>query len=115
MRKNVVRGFKMFDAANISATVTSAEVNVINLDKASIYVDWTGTSPAGVLSVEAKNSENGTWFELDFGTPIPVSGSPGEHVLIFNELPHNTIRLVYTRTSGTGAMNAVLVAKQVGG
>lgn len=115
MRKNVVRGFKMFDAVSLAATATSAEVNVINLDKASIYIDWAGTAPVGTLVVEAKNAENGTWFELDFGTPIAISGASGDHILIFNELPHNTIRLTYNRTSGTGSITAVLVAKQVGG
>lgn len=115
MRKNVVRGYKMFDATSISSTVTSSEVNVINLDKASIYINWAGTAPAGVLTVEARNDEKDTWFTLDFGSPIPISGASGDHVLVFNELPHNTIRLVYTRTSGSGNITATLVAKQVGG
>lgn len=114
MRKNVVRGFKMLDAASLAASVTSAEVNVINLDKASIYVDWSG-SANGTLAVEAKNAQNGEWFELDFGSPIPISGNSGSHVLIFTELPHETIRLVYTRSSGSGSIDAVLAAKQVGG
>jgi hypothetical protein len=115
MRKNVVRGFKMMDAADISSNVTSAEVNVLNLDKASIYIDWAGSAPAGTITVEAKNAENGTWFELDFGSPIAVAGASGDHILVFNELPHHTIRLTYNSTSGSGNMNAVLVAKQVGG
>lgn len=115
MRKNVVRGYKMFDSADISGSTTSNEVNVLNLDKASIYVDWTGTAPSGTLTVQAKNAETGTWFDLDFGSPIAISGASGDHILIFNELPHNTIRLQYAATSGSGAINAVLVAKQVGG
>lgn len=115
MRKNVVRGYKMMDAADISASVNSSEVNVINLDKASVLVSWSGTSPVGVLKVEAKNADNGAWFELDMGGPISVSGNSGNHILLFNELPHNAIRLVYTSTSGTGNLDAVLVAKQVGG
>lgn len=115
MRKNVVRGYKMVDAGSMAATITSSEVNVINLDKASIYVDWSGTAPVGVLVVQARNADNGDWFDLDFGTPIAISGSTGSHVLLFNELPHNSIRLVYTATSGTGSLDAVLAAKQVGG
>lgn len=115
MRKNVVRGYKMMDAVSIASNVTSNEVNVLNLDKASIYVDWAGTAPSGTLVVQAKNAETGTWFDLDFGTPIAISGASGDHILIFNELPHNTIRLQYNASSGTGTMTAVLVAKQVGG
>lgn len=268
MRKNVVRGYKMFDAASLTPSTTSNEVNVINLDKASIYVDWTGSSGTssvfdnltgyglgpniqvpdfgyaikitpsttysltmariatqvnagsgsyvirvfaddaggsvpgtilatsqtyspsaptplqttdftfpspitlnsgtpywvgifstvntgslgvgvlpgspyssaeyftsswmvspsklaiqlfqgvimqGTLAVQAKNAETGTWFDLDFGSPIVISGASGDHLLILNELPHNTIRLQCDVTSGSGSINAVLVAKQVGG
>ncbi len=115
MRKNVIRGYKMIDAGDISANVTSSEVNVINLDKASVFVSWTGTSPVGELKVEAKNADNGTWFELDMGGPISISGNSGNHTLLFNELPHNTIRILYVWTSGSGSLNAVLAAKQVGG
>lgn len=115
MRKNVVRGYKMFDAVSLATSATSNEVNVINLDKASIYLDWTGSSLSGTLTVEARNDEKDTWFELDFGTPISITGASGSHVLIFNELPHNTIRLVFTSTSGSGSLDAILAAKQVGG
>lgn len=115
MRKNVVRGYKMFDAADVSGNITSSEVNVINLDKASIYLDWTGSSLSGTLVVEARNDEKDNWFVLDFGSPISISGASGSHILIFNELPHNTIRLVFTSVSGTGSLDAILAAKQVGG
>lgn len=115
MRKNVIRGYKMVDAGDMSADITSSEVNVINLDKASIFVSWTGSSPVGVLKVEAKNADNGSWFELDMGGPIDVAGNDSNHILLFNELLHNALRIVFTRTSGTGTLNAVLVAKQVGG
>lgn len=115
MRKNVVRGYKMFDAVSVAASATSNEVNVINLDKASIFVDWAGTAPVGVLTVQAKNAQNGDWFDLDMGGVINISGASGSHILVFNELPHDAIRLVYTATSGTGTIDAVLAAKQVGG
>lgn len=115
MRKNVIKGYKMLDGASLAASVTSTEVNVVNMDKASIYVDWSGNSIDGVLAVEAKNSEHGEWFELDFGSAILINGASGDHVLILNELPHHTIRVTYTRTAGTGTITATLVAKQVGG
>jgi hypothetical protein len=114
-RKNVVRGYKMFDAQSIASNVTSDEVNVINLDKASIYLEWTGAAPVGAVVVEAKNRDNGDWFALDFGLPIAISGASGDHVLLLLELPHETIRLQYNSTSGTGNLTATFVGKQVGG
>jgi len=115
MRKNVVRGYKMFDAADISSTITSPEVNVINLDQASIFVSWSGSSPYGTLEVQFKNGDNGAWFTVDMGGPIPILNSSGQHILIFHELPHTAMRLVYSRISGTGTIDAVITAKQVGG
>lgn len=119
-RKNVVKSFKMFDDGDISGTITSSETNVINLDKASIHITWTGSSPVGVLTIEAsnqdpdKNSPAVVWKELDFGSAIDVTGNSGEHDIIFNELPFNVIRVVYTSTSGTGSINATLTAKTQG-
>lgn len=115
-RKSVVKGFNMFGAdGDISASVTSAETSVINLDKASIDVTWTGSAPVGTLTVEATNDEkNEVWRTLDMGGTISISGASGAHELIFNELPFTAIRLVYTRTSGTGTILAKIVAKTVG-
>jgi hypothetical protein len=114
VRKNVVRGFLMLDQADLSTNQQSIEVNTLNLDKASIYVDWTGTAPVGTLVVEAKNSESGDWFPLDFGSAIAVSGASGQHTILLNELPFYAIRLAYTTTSGSGAIDALIVAKTVG-
>jgi len=111
-RKNVIRGVAMLEAATATTNQTSIVVNVINLDKASIFVDWTDAT--GTMTVEAQNGDNEPWFVLDFGSPIALTGT-GSHVLIFNELPHNAIRLQYTASSGAGEIDAVIAAKQVGG
>lgn len=122
-RKNVIKSFKLLDSVDISTNQTQATpTSVINMDKASIRVNWTGTSPVGELFVEARNTAEdadkapaGDWFALDFGTAITISGNSGEHLIILNELPHNEIRLRYASTSGTGTLTAVITAKQVGG
>lgn len=102
----------MLDAATATTNQTSIEVNVINLDKASIFLDFADAT--GTMVVEAQNGENDPWFALDFGAPIALAGT-GSHVLIFNELPHNAIRLQYTAVSGAGTIDAIIAAKQVGG
>lgn len=115
MRKNVVRGYKLLEAADLSGNLTSPEINVINLDQASVFVSWSGTAPVGVLDVQFKNGDNGTWFSVDMGGPINITGASGQHILIFHELPHTAMRLLYTATSGSGSIDAVITAKQVGG
>lgn len=114
MSKRIVPGFKMWDATSMAATSTSTSTNVQNLDKASIFVEWTGTSPVGTITVQARNSASGTWYDLDFGAAITVSGNTGSHSIVFNELPFTDIQLVYTRTSGTGSITATYVSKVTG-
>ena len=104
----------MFDSGDISGTITSPATNTRQVDVASIAINWTGTSPVGVLTVEARNGEDDTWSELDFGQAINITGNTGEHTILFNELHFEEIRLVYTATSGTGTLDAILLAKTVG-
>lgn len=115
MRKNVVKSFKMIDAGAMSADITSAATNVINLDQASIHLRWNGTSPSGSVVVEARNGEKDPWYALDMGGTISISGASGDHQIVFAEMPFTDIRLRYVRVSGTGSLDATLSAKQVGG
>lgn len=118
-RKNVIKnGYKILNQQDLASNITSEQTSVHNLDKASIHVTWDGTAPSGTLIVEATNdspeSPNAVWREVSFGSTITISGNTGTHDLIFNELPFNAIRLVYTAASGTGTINAALSAKVVG-
>lgn len=119
-RKNVVMPYKMFDEADMSANATSDVTNVINLDKASIIISWSGSSPVGAVTVEGRSFRAGAepvdsgWVTLDFDV-IAISGNSGGHQLLFNELPFSELRLQYAFSSGSGSLDAVLVAKQVGG
>ena len=119
-RKNVVKSHKMFDSGNIAGNITSSQTSVLNIDTASIHLVWAGTAPDGVITVEATNSNPDAntpatvWHELDFGSAIEISGNSGEHTLLFNELPFNAIRIVFTSTSGTGSLDATITAKTTG-
>lgn len=114
-RKNIVPSFKMLDGANASGNLTSEVVNVQNMDKASIHVEWAGTSPVGTITIEARNGSQDPWYELSFGSAISVTGNSGNHQIVLNELPFTDIRLQYTAGSGTGSMDATITLKQVGG
>ena len=113
-RKNVVKSYKMIEAGDLASNIESTTTNVINLDKASIHLKWSGTSPIGTITVEAQNGENDSWYELDFGSSINISGASGDHQIIFNELPFTSIRIQYTATSGTGEITATYTAKVTG-
>ena len=113
-RKQVLYGFKAFDATSLASSQTSAELEVGQADYGSIYITWTGTSPIGVITVQAKNGPNGTYRDLDFGSAISISGASGNHDIILNEMPFTHLQLVYTRTSGTGSISASITTKSKG-
>ncbi len=113
-RKNVVSSYSMINAGSLAGNITSSTTNVLNLDKASIHLSWSGSSPAGTLVVEARNGDNDDWYELDFGSTISISGASGDHQIVFNELPFTSIRLVYTRSSGSGSLDAIITSKTIG-
>lgn len=120
MRKHTLTSFKMFDAADVSGDQTSNVTNVRNLDKASIRLVWTG-SPVGEIVVEARNTEktpdSNEWYQLVLNAPIVINSTTypeQNHLIQLFELPFAEIRLRYVSTSGSGTMDATLVAKTVG-
>ena len=113
-RKNIVYGYNLFNAVNLNASQTSEEVEVSQTDYGSIFLFWTGTSPLGTITVSAKNGGDGTYRNLDFGSAISISGNSGNHEIIFNDLPFTHLKLIYTRTSGTGSSTANLTLKSNG-
>lgn len=114
-RKNIVPSYKMVDAADASSNITSEIVNVQNMDKASVHVEWAGAAVTGTITIEARNGEKDPWYTLSFGSPILVTGNSGNHQIVLNELPFTDIRLQYVASSGTGAMTATITLKQIGG
>lgn len=78
--------------------------------------DWTG-SPVGVFSVQISNdySENpdgtvknaGHWTTLPLTSTITATGTP-DNASVDIVTEGNSVRLVYTFTSGTGTLNALI-------
>lgn len=120
MRKDVlnVKGFKIFDATDISTDQTSEIVYVPYLDNVGMIVSWTGTSPVGELKIEVSNQQQNPnepmiWSQLDFGSAIAISGNSGTHTINMNQLPFNAIRAKYARVSGTGNLDLIAQVKMV--
>jgi len=120
-RKNIIKPYVIFKGEDMSADITQTEgTQVQNLDKASIYVSWTGTGLTGTLTVEAKQDteKNSTpqsdWFTIDFGDIMTIDADTGNHQILFTQLPFTHIRLKYTASGGTGTMRAVIDAKTEG-
>lgn len=112
----------MLDAIDLTSTQTSESTHVLNLDRASVHIDWSGSDAVGEVQFEAKkqvkdkSQVDSDWQTLDFGSTISISGASGTHQIIFDSLDFTHLRVKFVYTSGTsGSLNAVLTAKQIGG
>ena len=122
--KRVLRPYRVISAGNMSADITSVETNVQFMDYVLLQLEWSGTSPVGNFNVQylkleaERNTATGVdiWDNIDFGgtigANIPISGSPGTHQIILNEIAFPKIRCFYDRTSGTGSLTVTIVAKE---
>lgn len=107
-------GFALIDEADMSGDISSTEVEVAEADYGSVHLEWNGSSPDGTITVQAKSGDNDEWYVVDMGVPITIVGNSGEHQLIFTYLPFTMLRIVYTRTSGTGILMGSIVTKKEG-
>lgn len=118
--KKALLPYKLVDAESMGATVTSDPTNVQYLDNIGLQVTATGT-PTGTISVEATASSEdprdgsaAQWDELTFDPVLPaIAGAPISFLINLNQIPFSRIRVVYTRTSGTGVLNVTVAGKAV--
>lgn len=105
---------------SMGASVTSDVTILAQKTGASYDVSWTGT-PTGTFSVQMSNtysldakgavSNAGNWTTVTLSTPITAAGSADNALINLAGLEVYAIRLVYTRSSGTGTLNATIACK----
>jgi hypothetical protein len=62
-------------------------------------------------NVDGSVRNAGNWTTLPFGTPATVNVNTGSGFIEIDASGSYAIRLVYTRTSGTGTMQAIVNGK----
>lgn len=120
-RRPIKSPFKVINATSMAASITSSVTIVSNLTMISYDISWTGSSPVGVMSVEISNTyslnmdgtvrDAGNWTTLTLSSTPSVSGNTGHGFIDVDATGAYAMRLIYTRTSGTGTMNATINAK----
>ncbi len=122
-RKNALLKFQTITAGDMSlASITSQVTNIQFLDNIGVQLNFTG-SPVGTFAVQisadhAQDAEGnvtvaGNWIALTL-SPAPVaSGSSNSIYIDMQQLSAPWIRVVYTKTSGTGTLNAFICAKMI--
>ncbi len=106
---------------NMAGSLTSEVTIVQKLSMISYDISWAGTSPVGAMSIQVSNTftQNGdgsvrtagNWTTLVLSSTTNVSGNTGNGFIDVDATGAYAIRLVYTRTSGTGTLNATISAK----
>ena len=113
-RKHVIASFKLFDDEAVSADIQSTTVKTDLTDLASIELNWSASTLAANVEVQAKNGKNGAWRALALGSVPTISGASGSHDIILTELPFTELRVALTSVTGSGTVNAVITSKSKG-
>lgn len=115
--------YSVITAASLAAPITSSPTIITNISMICYEVSWTGNNPQGAIAVQVSNSysvnsaggvvlnANPTWTTLILSAPTNVSGNSGSGIIQLSDVPAHAIRLVYTPTSGTGTLNAIIAGK----
>lgn len=116
-----LKAFPVITAASMGADVISPPSNINQITYVGYTVSWTGT-PTGSFSVEVCNDAvylpngqyvagTGTWVALTLSSSVSASGSAGSAFIDIDGVSAAFIRLHYTRSSGTGTLNATVAGK----
>ncbi len=120
--KNVLEAYHALVARSMAASITSPVTSIKFLDNCMIQLNFTGV-PVGTFAVQVSADYNqdsfgnvinaGNWVALPL-SPSPIASGAADQIIIdMNEMPAPWMRVVYTRTSGTGALDMYVTAKMI--
>lgn len=123
MAYNLLRPVHIITAGDMSlSSITSSPCEIKLQDNIGIQLNWTGT-PNGTFDVQISSDYNqdlngnvtnsGHWISLPLNPSVSASGSANSAYIDLNEQSAQYVRVVYTKVSGTGSLDAIVVGKGV--
>lgn len=123
-RKNNLPKFQNITNGDMSQTsITSSVTNIQHLDNIAIQINWSGTSPVGVVTVQVsvdyaqdpngQVQNSGNWVNVNLPQAATISANSGSIFIDLNQLASPWIRVVYTKTSGIGTLQGFISAKMI--
>lgn len=119
-RKNFLASYKLVTAGDMSlASVTSSPINIQGEDNVGVQLNILTGTPTGVFTVQVsadynQNLATGNWINVNLPTSAAItSGSPSPVYIDLNQISAPWIRVVYTKTSGTGTFDAFICGKML--
>lgn len=117
----IIAPFPVITNGDMSADIISAVTVIQTNSMVSYDISWTGSTPIGVMEVQVSNtySQNadgsvrnaGNWTSITLSATTDVTGNTGNGAIDIDATAFYAIRLKYTRTSGTGTMQATIAGK----
>lgn len=110
--------------ASMATSLTSNPVPIMYEDSVAVQLNFTGT-PTGTFQIQGSvdynpggplgpSANSGNWANLTL-SPVPTAaGAPDTILIDMYGLSFPYIRVVYTRTSGTGTLNTWVDCKKLG-
>jgi len=105
---------------NMTSTLISLPTIIQKLSRVSYSVSFTG-SPTGTFTVQVSNDyvQNpdgsakvaGNWVTVPLSATASATGAPDIGFIDIDDIAAYAIRLVYTPSSGSGTLNAVVNGK----
>lgn len=114
-RVNIIQPKKIFDNADMSATLTSEEIFMEHVGGFSIDMEWTTSDIAGAFEIQVSNGL--TWHtipesQLNIQGNLSVASADGTGFVNVVDHQGYKFRIVFTPTSGaTGTVNAIIGGK----
>lgn len=122
MSYNLLQPVKIIDAQSMASGITSSAVEIKSQDNVGVQLHWTGT-PTGAFDIQISSNHRqdaegniqvpGNWISLVLNPTITASGSADDAYVDLNQMSALYMRIVYARSSGTGTLDAYVVAKGV--
>jgi hypothetical protein len=108
--KRLLAPYLAISAGDLSqASITSVAVDTSYLDKLTLQFNCTG-SPTGSFAVQV-SLDKVNWFTLSIVPPLNLTGSAAVLGTVLDTYGWVWTRAVYTKTSGTGAVNMLIAGK----
>lgn len=112
MNKNVLKPIILLAGGDLSqATVTSSALQMQFLDNVSLQLNGTGT-PTGTFDLQGSLDQT-NWVSITLPSAAAFAGSATSILMDLNQLSFPYIRIVYTRTSGSGTLTIYASGKEV--
>lgn len=115
-----IKPYSVITNGSMSGNLTSAVTVIDNTTLVSYSYSWSGSTPVGTITVEVSNDyalnedgslrTTGTWNAIS-GISAAVSGNTGSGFINLSNQAGYAIRTKYTRSSGSGTLQAKVVAK----